>query len=51
MQRLICSSAATTTSMLYPVRNLMSSIARMLDGSAVARISVEPARLTGMTVC
>ncbi len=29
----------------------MSSIAKMFDGSAIARISVEPARFTGITVC
>ena len=29
----------------------MSSMAKMFDGSAVARISVEPARFTGTTVC
>ena len=29
----------------------MSSIAKMFEGSAVARISVEPARFTGTTVC
>ena len=29
----------------------MSSSAKMFDGSEVARISVEPARLTGTTVC
>ena len=29
----------------------MSSSAKMLEGSAVARISVEPARFTGITVC
>src|SRR5271157_816595 len=51
MARLMASSAATTTSTLYPVRNLMSSMAKMFEGSAVARIRVEPARLTGITVC
>ena len=29
----------------------MSSSAKMFDGSAVARISVDPARFTGITVC
>ena len=29
----------------------MSSMAKMFDGSAIATISVEPARFTGITVC
>ena len=43
-------SAATTASTLYPVMNLMSSKAKMLDGSDMARIMVEPALFTGIII-
>ena len=40
-------SEATTGSTLYPVMNLMSSMAKTLVGSVIAIVSVAPARLSG----
>ena len=42
-------SEATTGSTLYPVMNLMSSMANTLVGSVIAMVSVAPLRLTGTT--
>ncbi len=44
-------SDATTGSTLKPVRNLMSSMAWRFVGSAIATMSEEPARDTGMILC
>jgi hypothetical protein len=45
----MASSLATTGSTLYPVMNLMSSMANTLVGSAMPMVSVAPVRFTGMT--
>ena len=44
-------SAATTGSTLNPVMNLISSMAKMLLGSAMATVRTLPVRLMGMTWC
>src|SRR3954470_12679239 len=41
-------SEATTGSTLYPVMNLMSSMAKTLVGSVIAIVSVAPERLSGI---
>ena len=43
-------SLETATSTLYPVMNFTSSMAKMLEGSAMAMVSVAPTRATGMIV-
>ncbi len=42
------SSEATTGSTRYPVINVMSSIAKTLDGSVIATVRVAPVFDTGM---
>ena len=49
MASLMALSAATTGSMLKPVMNLMSSMAKTLVGSTMAMVSDEPTRLSGST--
>jgi hypothetical protein len=47
MASLTVVSDATTGSTLYPVMNLMSSMAKTFVGSVIAIVNVAPERLSG----